>query len=71
MDTRETPATKAAKAAAPQREPGVICALATQNFPYPRSGFSTDRPVLPIVTQKREVTCNSSGSVLNGSVCLK
>ena len=30
MDTRETPAAKAAEAAAPQREPGDICTLATQ-----------------------------------------
>ena len=30
MDTRETPATKAEEAAAPQREPRIICALATQ-----------------------------------------
>ena len=30
MDTRETPATKAAEATAPQREPGDLCALATQ-----------------------------------------
>ena len=30
MDTRETPAAKAAEAAAPQRESGDICALATQ-----------------------------------------
>ena len=28
MDTRETPATKDAEAAAPWREPGDICALA-------------------------------------------
>ena len=30
MDTRETPATKVAEAAAPWREPGELCALATQ-----------------------------------------
>ena len=30
MDTRETPAAKAAEAATPWREPGDICALATQ-----------------------------------------
>ena len=57
MDTRETPATKAAEAAAPQREPGDICALATK--------------MLPIVTQKRAVTHDPSGFVLNGSVHLK
>ena len=72
MDTRETPSTKAAEAAAPQREPGDICALATKNFPYPRrNGFSTDWLVLPIVTQKREVTCNPFCFVLNCSVGLK
>ena len=30
MDTRETPAAKAAEAATPQRQPRDICALATQ-----------------------------------------
>ena len=30
MDTREIPATKAAEAAAPQREPEDICVLATR-----------------------------------------
>ena len=30
MDTKETPATQAAEAAAPPREPGDICASATQ-----------------------------------------
>ena len=54
MDTRETPAAKVAEAAAPQREPGDMCFSNTKNFPYPRrNGFSTDQPVLPIVTQKK------------------
>ena len=71
MDTRETPAAKTAEAAAP-RENLETCFSNTKNFPYPRrNGFSTDRPVLPIVTQKREVTCDPSGFILNGSVCLK
>ena len=43
----------AAKAAAPQGEPREMCFSNTENFPYPRkNGFSTDWPVLPIVTQK-------------------
>ena len=49
---QETPA---ATAAAPQREPGDMCFSNTKNFPYPRrNGFCTDRPVLPIVAQKKE-----------------
>ena len=69
MDTREAPA---AKAAAPQREPRDIWVLATQQLSLPKkNGFSTDRPILPVVTQKSEVTCNPSGFVLNGAVCLK
>ena len=41
MDTRETPAAKAAEAATPQREPGDICALATQ-----RTFFTREEMVL-------------------------
>ena len=53
MDASKTPADKAAEAAVPWRELRDLCALATENFPYPRrNGFSTDQPVLPIVTQK-------------------
>ena len=68
MDTRETPVTKAAEAAAPpERTWRHMCFGNTKNFPYPRrNGFSTDRPVLPIVTQKREVTCDPSDFFLNG-----
>ena len=36
-------------------EPGDMCFGNTKNFPYPwRNGFSTDRPMLPIVTQKKK-----------------
>ena len=49
-----------------------LIGLKTKNFPHPRrNGFSTDQPVLPIVIQKREVTCDPSGFVLNGSVQIK
>ena len=41
METRETPATKAAEAAAPQREPGDICALAK-----PRTFLTQEEMVL-------------------------
>ena len=38
-----------------------MCFGNTKNFPYTRrNGFSTDRPVLPIVTLKGEVTCHTS-----------
>ena len=55
MDTRETPAAKAAEAAASQREPKrYVCFSNTENFPYPRrNGFSTDQSVLPIITPKQ------------------
>ena len=44
-----------------------MCFGNTKNFPYlGRNGFSTERPVQPIVTQKREVTCDPSGFFLNG-----
>ena len=51
----ETPAAKAAEAAAPQEKTKRhMCFSNTKNFPYPRNGFSTDRPVLPIVNQKEK-----------------
>ena len=51
MDTRETPDAQAAEAAAPtQRESRDTCALATQRTFL--NGFSTDRHVLPSITQK-------------------
>ena len=54
IDTMETPAAKAADAAAPQTEPTDMCFDNTDNFPYPRrDSFSTDWPELPIVTQKQ------------------
>ena len=74
MDTRETPSAKAAEAAAPpERIWRHMCFSNTKNFPYSgRNGFSTDRPVLPIIAQKnREVTHDPSDFILNGLVCLK
>ena len=70
MDTRET---QAAKAAAPHREPGDICGLATQRT------FLTQEEMVSVQTglcclllpQKRDITCIPSGLVLNGSVYLK
>ena len=73
MVTRETPATKAAEAAIPQREPGDICTLATQ-----RIFLNQEEMVLAQTGQccllspkKREVTQDPSGFILNDSVCLK
>ena len=55
MVTRETPAAKAVEAATPQREPRDMCLSNTENFPYPRrNGFSTDMPMLPIVTPQKK-----------------
>ena len=73
MDTRETLAAKAAEAAVPpERTWRHVCFSKTKNFPYPRrNGFSTDRHVMHILTQKSKVTCNPSGFILNGSVDLK
>ena len=72
MVTRETPAAKATEAATPHREPGDICALATPRLSLPKkNGFSTDRPMLSIVTQKREVTRDPSGFFRRDSVRLK
>ena len=70
MNTRETPAAKAAEAAAPQREPRNICALATKS-----TFFTQEKMVLAqtglcclLLPKKREVTHNPSGFFLNGSV---
>ena len=69
MDTRETPATKAAEVAAP----GDICALATQ-----RTFLTQEEIVLAqtslcclLLPKNREVTCDPSDFFLNGSVHLK
>ena len=54
MNTKETPTAKASKAAAPLREPRDMCFSNRENFPYLRwNGFSTDWPVLPIVSPKQ------------------
>ena len=65
MDTRGTLAAKAAETAAtPERAQGHMCLSNMKNLPHPgRNGFSTDRPVLPIVTQKGEVTHDPSGFI--------
>ena len=45
---------EAAEAATTQRELGDMCLSNTKHFPYPRrNSFSTDRPILPIVTPKK------------------
>ena len=60
MDTRETPATKGAEAAAPQREPGDIYFSNTKNFPYPRrNDFSIDRPCCLLLPQKKRTHMQS------------
>ena len=73
MDPRKPPAAKSAEAAAPWREPTDICALAAQ-----RTFLTQEQMVLAqtglcclLLPQKREVTCNTSGFILNGSVHLK
>ena len=73
MDTRETAATKTAEAAAPWRDPGDICALATQ-----RNFLTQEEMVLAqiglcclLLPKKREVTHNPPSLFLNGSVHLK
>ena len=73
MYTRETPASKAAQAATPWREPGDISALATQRtFLIKEEMVLADWPVLPISTQNKnkEVTHDPSGFFLKGPVCL-
>ena len=73
MNTWETPAAKAAEAAAHVREPRDICALASQ-----RTLLTQDEMVLAqtglyclLLSKNREVTCNPSGFMLDGSVHLK
>ena len=73
MDTRETPAVKAAEAATPQRESRGICALITQ-----RTFLTQEEMVLAqtgqcclLLPKNREVTHDPAGFVLNDSGCLK
>ena len=69
----ETPATKATEAAVPWREPGDMCDLATQRtfLTQEEMGLAQTSLCCPLLPKKREVTCDSSGFILNGSVCLK
>ena len=69
MDTRETPATKAAKAAAPQRN----MYLATQRtFLTQEEMFLAQTGLCCLLLpKKREVTHDPSGFILNGLVHLK
>ena len=68
MDTRETLATKAAEAVAPQREPGEICALATQRIFLTQEEMVLAQTGLCclLLPRKREVTRNPPGFILNG-----
>ena len=61
MDTRETPANKAADTAVPWRVPGDICALAMPKTfcPQEEMVFGTDRHGLPFVTPKQTVHMRS------------
>ena len=57
MDTRETPACDAADATALQRTWRHMCLSNKENFPYPRRDVcSTDWSMLPIITQKTEMS---------------
>ena len=69
MVTRDTPATKAAEAATPWREPRDICALAT-----PRTFLTQEEMVLAqtgryclLLPKKREVTQDPSDFFLSTS----
>ena len=58
MDTRETPAAKAAEAATPQRESGDICILATQRIFLTQQEMVLAQPGLccPLLPKKRSHT---------------
>ena len=68
MDTKETPATKAAGASVPQRVPGDICALATLKTSLTQEEIILAYlHVLPIGTQNREDTQDPFNIILKCS----